>query len=142
MPDTTNPQAAPGAKTRVVLWPTASEGDDFRSGDLSLAEATAIELAEFARDYAGVPLLELMRRLRVAEWNAAEYQRQAEQLQEAVRRMPPLHLIEAMDARHKRIRALLAEPGRISRALLTAALAEPNDAWNARTSTTDQGAAA
>jgi hypothetical protein len=141
MTDTTNRQAAPTVKTRIVLWPTL-EGDDFDSGDLSLTEAGAIELGEFARDYAGVPLLELMRRLRVAEWNAAEYQRQAEQLQETVRRTPPLHVIEEVDARHKRIKALLAKPGPISKALLTAALAEPDDAWNARTSTTDQGAAA
>lgn len=136
----TEPAAA--VKTRVVLWPTR-EGDDFDSGDLSLTEATPTELAEFARDYADVPLLELMRRLRVAEWNAAEYQRQAEQLQETVRRMPSLGLVEAVDARHKRIKALLAKPGPISKALLTAALAETDDAWNARTSTAaDQGATA
>lgn len=134
----TEPAAA--VKTRIVLWPTR-EGDDVDSGDLSLTEANAIELAEFARDYAGVPLLELMRRLRVAEWNAAEYQRQAEQLQETVRRMPSLALVEAVDARHRRVKALLAKPGPISKALLTAALAEPDDAWNARTSTTEGEAA-
>jgi hypothetical protein len=138
MTDTTDPQAAPVLKTRVVLWP-AGDSDDFRSGDLSLTEATPIELAEFARTYADVPLLELMRRLRVAEWNAAEYQRQAEQLQETARRTPSLALVEEVDARHKRIKALLAKPGPISKALLTAALAESDDAWNART---DEGAAA
>jgi hypothetical protein len=108
--------AASTVKTRIVLWPT-TEGADFDSGDTSLAEANADERRHFAEHYAGVPLLELMRRLRLAEWNAAEYQRQAE----------PLHLIQAMDARHKRVRALLEIPRRraIPKGELQAALNDP-----------------
>jgi hypothetical protein len=128
---------------RIVLWPTAGDPAFQRTiQERPLDDATAEEARFFAEEYADIPLLELWRRLKRAEWNAEYYQRQAEQLQETVRRMPSLALVEAVDARHKRIRALLAEPGRISRALLTAALAETDDAWNARTSPADRGAAA
>lgn len=122
----TEQPAASTVKTRVVLWP-AAEGADFDSGDTSLAEANADEQRHFAEHYAGVPLLELMRRLRLAEWNAAEYQRQAEQLQEINRRTPPLHAIREMDARHKRVRALLEIPRRraIPKGELQAALNDP-----------------
>ena len=123
--------ATPTVTTRVVLWP-ARVGEPFDSGDLSLEDANPTELAEFARDYAGVPLLELMQRLRRAEWNAAEYQRQAEQLQAQADRLPPMYLIEEIDARHKRLKDLVARPGRISRALLVAALSESDDTWNNR----------
>ena|SRR5437879_6361245 len=137
------PEPVAAVTMRIVLWPTAGDADFQRTAmEDPLADATADERRFFAEEYADIPLLELWRRLRLAEWNAAEWQRQAEQLQETARRMPSLSLVEAMDARHKRIKALLAEPGRISRALLTAALVENDDAWNARTSTTDQGAAA
>jgi hypothetical protein len=136
------PEPAAAVTMRIVLWPTAGDPAFQRTvQERPLDDANPEERRFFAEEYADIPLLELWRRLRLAEWNAAEWQRQAEELQETVRRMPPLHLIEAMDARHKRIRALLAEPGRISRALLTAALAETDDAWNARTSTAEGEAA-
>jgi hypothetical protein len=120
----TTPAGQPTVKCRAVLWPAVGDGP-FDSGDLSLTDANPIELEAFARDYAGVPLLELMRRLRLAEWNAAEYQRQAEAAQRSLRGLPPLHAIQELDARHKRIRGLLAAPGRISKADLEAALREP-----------------
>jgi hypothetical protein len=138
MPDTTA-----AVTMRIVLWPTAGDVAFQRTvQERPLDDANPEERRFFAEEYADIPLLELWRRLRLAEWNAAEWQRQAEQSQQISRRTPPLHVIEAMDARHKRIKALLAKPGPISKALLTAALAEPDDAWHARTSTTDQGAAA
>jgi hypothetical protein len=137
------PEPAAAVTMRIVLWPTAGDPAFQRTiQERPLDDATPEEARFFAEEYADIPLLELWRRLRLAEWNAEHYQRQAEQLQATVRRMPPLSLVEAVDARHKRIRALLAKPGPISKALLTAALAENDDAWNARTSTTDQGAAA
>lgn len=116
-------QPEPTARVRIVLWPEPGDAD-FPAGDTSLTEANAIELREFARDYAGVPLLELMQRLRRAEWNAAEYQRQAEQAREISRRMPALSQIQEMDARHRRVRGLLEGRGAISRADLRAALTE------------------
>jgi hypothetical protein len=139
MPDTTA-----AVTLRIVLWPTAGDPAFQRTiQERPLDDATADEARFFAEEYADIPLLELWRRLKRAEWNAEYYQREAEQLRQIVSRTPPLHLIEAMDARHKRIRALLAKAGPISKALLTAALAETDDAWNARTSTTtEHGAAA
>ncbi|MFE2485992.1 hypothetical protein ACFXGR_22380 [Streptomyces mirabilis] len=109
--------------TRIVMWPT-HDGRIVDTADTSLTEANSEEARFFADRYADVPLLELMRRLRLAEWNAAEYQRQAEQAQEATRRMPPLSAIQQMDARHRKVRALLEAPGRISRAELRDALSE------------------
>lgn len=117
-------QSAPTARVRVVLWPVP-EGAEFPAGDLSLTDANAIELEQFARDYAGVPLLELMRRLRLAEWNADHYRQEAEQAQQSLRELPALHQIRELDARHRRIRQLLDAPGRVSRAQLETALREP-----------------
>ncbi|MBA2951628.1 hypothetical protein [Streptomyces himalayensis] len=115
----------PRVTVGLVLWPTA--GDSYANPDVS-----ADEWRHFAEHYADIPLIELWRRLRLAEWNAAEYRRQAEQWCEIASRTPPLHVIEETADRHKRITALLAKPGRISRALLTAALSEREDTWNAR----------
>ncbi|MFB8182574.1 hypothetical protein ACFC8N_42625 [Streptomyces sp. NPDC055966] len=120
----TTDQPTPTARSRIVLWPEPEDAD-FPAGDTSLTQASDDELRFYAANYAGVPLRELMRRLRLAEWNAAEYQRQAEELQASTRQMPPLQAIREMDDRHKRIRGLLATPGRISRADLEAALREP-----------------
>lgn len=129
---------------RIVLWPTAGDADFQRTGlERPLDDATPDEARFFAEEYADIPLLELWRRLARAEGDAKYYQQEAERWQEISRRTPPLALVRDVDARHKRIKALLAKPGRISRDLLTAALAENDDAWNARTSTTtDHGAAA
>jgi hypothetical protein len=111
--------------TRIVLWP--SRDPDFRATVLEdpLADATDDEARFFAEQYADVPLLELWRRLRRAEWDAAYYEQEHRAAVEREKRLPPRYLIEEMDARHKRIRGLLAAPGRISRADLEAALREP-----------------
>ncbi|MGE7437555.1 hypothetical protein [Kitasatospora sp. NPDC001175] len=90
-----------------------------------LEGATDGERAFYLANYQGVPLAELLRRLRLAEWNAAEYRQRVEQLEEQSRRMPSLALIHEMDARHRRVRALLDRPGRVSRAELLAALSTP-----------------
>jgi hypothetical protein len=136
----TEPAAA--VTLRIVLWPTAGDAAFQRTiQERPLDDANPDERRFFAEEYADIPLLELWRRLRLAEWNAEHYQREAEQSQAITRQTPPLYVIQELDARHKRIKALLAKPGPISKALLTAALAESDDAWNARTSTTDQGAA-
>jgi hypothetical protein len=65
------------AVTRIVLWPTRGDAG-FTSTPIEnpLADANPDEARYFAANYADVPLLELWRRLRLAEWNAAEYQRQ------------------------------------------------------------------
>lgn len=132
----TEPAAA--VTMRIVLWPTAGDAAFQRTiQERPLDDANPDERRFFAEEYADIPLLELWRRLRLAEWNAEHYQREAEQSQAITRQTPPLHVIEEVDARHKRIKALLAKPGPISKALLTAALAENDDAWNARTSTTE-----
>ncbi|MEV6696274.1 hypothetical protein AB0M68_03800 [Streptomyces sp. NPDC051453] len=120
----TEQQPAPTAAVRPVLWPTRA-GRIVDTADTSLADAGSEELRSFAEHYADVPLLELMRRLRLAEWNAAHYRGEAEAAAETTRRMPSPSAIREMDARHTRIRGLLDAPGRISRAGLEAALREP-----------------
>lgn len=123
MPDLTRPSAG----GRIRLTPT---GDgDYTAKSLPLEDplegATDGERAFYAANYRDVPLADLLRRLRTAERNAGEYKQRIEQLEEQARRMPPLHAIHEMDVRHKRIRALLDQPGRISRAELLAALSDP-----------------
>lgn len=65
------------------------------------------ERAFYLANYQGVPLLELLQRLRRAEWDADQYKRQAEVWEAYHKGYPALHLIQAMNERHKRIRALL-----------------------------------
>lgn len=119
---------SPQVVMRVVLWPTRGA---MATSERPLDDANPEERRFFGAQYADVPLLELWRRLRLAEWNAGEYKQRIEQLEEQARRMPPLHAIHEMDVRHKRIRALLDQPGRISRADLLAALSNPVDYPNA-----------
>jgi hypothetical protein len=115
---------------RVVLWPTRGE---MATSERPLDDANAEERQFFGAQYADVPLLELWRRLRRAEWDAAERQRRITQLEDQARRMPPLHLIQEVNARHKRIRALLDTPDRraISREALRDALATPESQYPA-----------
>lgn len=80
--------------------------------DDPLAGATDAEREYYLAHYQGVPLAELLRRLRAAEWNAAEYKRQADAASAALNRMPPRHKIEDLAARHQRITALLDVPRR------------------------------
>lgn len=112
---------SPTVITRVVLWPT--RGGTIPTGEDPLGDASDEERQFFAQ-YADVTLLELWRRLRTAEWNAAYRQEEIERLLEQARRLPPLSDIREMDARHKRVRALLDVPQRrsIPRAELRAAL--------------------
>ena len=111
----------PPTAVRIIRWPT-HDGHYFDTADTSLTDADADELRFYAEHYAGLPLRELMRRLRLAEWDAAYYRREAEEARQAVRELPPMYAIREMDARYKRIRGLLTAPGRISRADLQAAL--------------------
>lgn len=126
--------ATPMVTVRMVMWPSA--GDSHADPDVHPEE-----WRHFAEHYADVPLLELWRRLRKAEWNAEYYQGEAKEWQEIAKKTPPLHVIEETADRHRRLLSLLAQPGRISRSLLTAALAESDDTWNARHATASQDAA-
>lgn len=116
----------PRAGGRIRLSPTGDGG--YRTERLPLADplegATDEERAFYLASYQGVPLAELLRRLRLAEWNAEYYQREHEAMQEYQKRYPPLYVIQEMDARHKRVRALLDVPRRrtIPKAELEAAL--------------------
>lgn len=124
----------PRAGGRIRLTPTADGGHTTRRLPLEdpLQGATDEERAFYLANYSGIPLAELLRRLRLAERNADHYQREHEAAREREATQPPAWLVHQVDARHKRIKALLDGGGRISRALLTAALAENDDTWNAR----------
>ncbi|MCU1613894.1 MAG: hypothetical protein JWO98_1434 [Frankiales bacterium] len=120
--------AAPTATMRIVLWPTRGDADFTRTVlEDPLADATHEERINFAAQYADLSLLELWRRLRWAEWNAEHYRTEYERMQEYQKRYPPLYRIQEMDARHKRVRALLDVPRRrsIPKAELLAALNDP-----------------
>ncbi|MFD5566609.1 hypothetical protein [Streptomyces cadmiisoli] len=110
----------PTATVLVALWPT--DGDTLANPDVN-----ADEWRHFAKHYADVPLIELWRRLRTAEWNAAYYRGEYKATVEHHKAYPPLYRIQEMDARHRRVRDLLAVPRRrsIPRAELEAALNGP-----------------
>jgi len=116
----------PRAGGRIRLTPTSDGGHTTTHLPPAdpLEGATDEERAFYLANYGGIPLAELLRRLRLAEWNAREYQQQAEALQEQAKQQPPLYRIREMDARHKRVRALLDVPRRrtIPKADLEAAL--------------------
>lgn len=63
-------------------------------------------------DYGSLSRLELMRRLRRAEWQASHHQAEAEQLQQQVREMPPLHKVKELHGHMQRVLALLEVPRR------------------------------
>jgi hypothetical protein len=119
----------PTAGGRIRLSPTAD--GHYTSMHLPLEDpldgATDAEREFFLANYQGVPLAELLRRLRTAEWNAAYLREEVDRLEGQAKRMPPLYAIHEMDARHKRIRALLDVPrrGGIPKSELLAALSEP-----------------
>jgi hypothetical protein len=124
----------PSAGGRVCLVPTTD--GDYTAKRLPLEDplegATESERKFYLAHYDGIPLAELLRRLRAAEWSAAHYKAEYEGLQETARRMPPLYKIQERDARHRRVLALLkASPRRrvIPKAELEEALYgfDPND---------------
>ncbi|MDX3358047.1 hypothetical protein PV703_33130, partial [Streptomyces sp. ME01-24h] len=134
-PEPANPRPRRGVRMRIRLdgdgsWTTTGPVTPIED---PLADANPEELRFFADQYEGVPLIELYRRLRRAEWNADYYRGEYEAAVEREAKYPPLHVIQEVNARHQRIRDVLAAGGRINRALLTAALAESDDQWNART---------
>lgn len=130
MPDLTPPDAG----RRHILRPYTDGHYTTHSLPLEdpLAGATEAQRAYYIAHYDGIPLAEILFRLRAAEWDAAAYKEQLDAAKEQLAALPPLYRIQDIAARHKRITALLAGGGRISRALLTAALAEGDDTWNAR----------
>jgi hypothetical protein len=75
-----------------------------------VAEAEAYALAQ----YEGLSRAEMAVRLRAAEWDAKEYKDRLRTAEKTLREMPPLYRIQEMDARHKRVRALLRVPRRRS----------------------------
>lgn len=120
---------APSAGGRMRLTPT---GDgSYRTQRLPLADplagATDAERAFYLAHYDGVPLAELMRRLRLAEWNAERYQRQAAALERQAKEQPPAYRFREMADRLSRVRALLDVPRRrvIPKADLADALDTP-----------------
>jgi hypothetical protein len=118
---------APTAGGRIRISPTGTGEYTVKTLPLGdpLEGASDAEREYYLTHYQGVPLVELLRRLRKAEWNEAYLREENERLKEQARHLPPLHLIKETDARHKRIRALLDRPGRISRADLIDALGTP-----------------
>lgn len=140
MPELTPPRAG----GRIRLTPKTGGGYTTQSvpPEDPLAGATDEERAFYLASYGGIPLAELLGRLRRAEWSATYYQSEYEAALEREAEQPPSYLVYQVDARHKRIKALLDGGGRISRALLTAALAETDDAWTARTPQATGGEAA
>jgi hypothetical protein len=118
---------APTAGGRIRISPTSTGEYTVKTLPLEdpLEGATDTEREYYLTHYQGVPLTELLRRLRKAEWNEARLREENERLKEQARHLPPLHLIQETDARHKRIRALLDRPGRISRDALLDALSTP-----------------
>jgi hypothetical protein len=116
---------------RITLTPRVDGIYDAAHSPLPdpLAGATEEELRFFTEqsDYASLSRLEIMRRLRRAEWDAASYREKAEQLQESARQRPPLYRVQEMATRMKRLRSLLDVPRRrtIPRDELVAALYDP-----------------
>lgn len=121
----------PTAGGRIRLSPT---GDgNYVSERLPLEDplegATEAEREFYLQHYQGVPLAELLRRLRHAEWDAQQYRRECEQLREQARRTPPMHQVEAWYSAVQRVLGLLELPRRRSftRAELQAAIDPPRD---------------
>jgi len=101
---------------RITLAPRADGAYDVTRSALPapLAGATEEERRFFTEqsDYDDLSRLELMRRLRRAEWQASHYQAEAEQLQRQAHEMPPLHKVKELHGRMKRVLALLDVPRR------------------------------
>lgn len=101
---------------RITLTPKGDGTYDVARSTLTdpLDGATEEERRFFTEqsDYDNLSRLELMRRLRVAEWQAGHYQAEAERLQRQAREMPPLHKVKELHGRMKRVLALLDVPRR------------------------------
>lgn len=112
---------------RIRISPTGNGDYTVKTLPLDdpLEGASDEERAFYTANYQGIPLTELLRRLRKAEWNETYLREENRRLEEQARRVPPRHLIEEIDARHKRVRALLDRSGRISRTDLIDALSTP-----------------
>jgi len=101
---------------RITLTPKGDGTYDLTRSTLTdpLDGATEEERRFFTEqsDYDSLSRLELMRRLRRAEWDAAHYKGEAEQLQRQAREMPPLHKVKELHGRMQRVLALLEVPRR------------------------------
>lgn len=121
--------STPPAGGRILLTPTGGGNYHVEHQQLEdpLAQASEEERRFFTEHYSGLDRLELMRRLRTAEWDATHHREEAERLQRQAREMPPLHRVQEMFGRMKRVRALLDVPRRrvIPRGELVAALYDP-----------------
>ena len=101
---------------RYILRPTPSGGYETTREPLEdpMEGAGPNERRFFEENYADLSRLELMRRLRGAEWDLAHYKEEAQRLQQQAREMPPLYKVQEMNERMKRIRALTKVPRRRS----------------------------
>jgi hypothetical protein len=124
---------------RITLTPKGDGTYDLSRSTLTdpLDEATEEERRFFTEqsDYDSLSRLELMRRLRGAEWDAAHYKDEVDRLQRQTREMPPLHKVKELHARMQRVLALLEVPRRrvIPRSELTDAVYAPlSEARNAK----------
>lgn len=104
----------PTAGGRIIIRPTTNGDHTARSlpPEDPLAGATDSEREYYLTHYQGIPLAELLRRLRTAEWDAAEYRRRSERASAQLAAMPPLHKIRDLNERHQRVQALLDVPRR------------------------------
>lgn len=129
----------PRAGGRIRLTPNASGGHTMKRLPLDdpLEGATDKERAFYLANYGGLTLAELLDRLRTAEWNVDHWKGMHDQLAETQKRYPPLYRIQEMGARHRRLKALLDRPGRISRVDLHGALAWADDRWADHIAQTD-----
>lgn len=105
--------AEPITGARYVLTPR-SDGS-YRTSRSEIQDPMAGVSDRERRDlqqYEGMSRLDLMRELRRYQWDAKEYQGQVEQLKQQAEEMPPLHRVQEMAERVRRIRALVMVPRR------------------------------
>jgi len=114
---------------------------DSPQGD-PLAGAGDQDRAFYLANYGTLPLAEIFRRLRLAEWNAEYRKRELNAALERAKAQPAAWLVAQVDARQKRLKTLLDHPGRISRNDLYGALTWGDLRWDAHLAETGRGAAA
>lgn len=104
----------PRAGGRVLLTPTPDGSYSATRSALPdpLGGATDAERAFFTENYEGVPMLELLRRLRLAEWNADARSQEAAALRRSQKNQTPEYRVQAMAEALGKVRALLAVPRR------------------------------
>jgi hypothetical protein len=110
MPDLTTPTGG----ARRILTPTAGGTYSTRSVPLEdpLDGATDQERAYYIAHYQDVPMAELLRRLRTAEWDSAHYKGEYEAARGRERQYPPLTQVRNLAARMRRVQQLLDTPRR------------------------------